>query len=50
MNWKKDEQIDSNISVTLTNTSIGVKLRSAALKIFEYESFSILLKWYALFA
>ena len=49
MNWKKTSKLDSNISVTLTNTSVGAKLRSTALKIFENESVPILLKWYALF-
>ena len=35
--------------MTLTFTSALAKLRSIALKIFEYKSFLILLKWYALF-
>ena len=33
----------------LTFTSAWAKLRSIALKIFEYKSFLILLKWYVLF-
>ena len=35
--------------MTLPFTSAWAKLRSIALKIFEYKSFLILLKWYALF-
>ena len=35
--------------MTLTFTRSWAKLRSIALKIFEYKSFLILSKWYALF-
>ena len=40
---------NSNISVTLTFTSVGAKLRSTALKVFENARFLILLKWYVFF-
>ena len=51
MNWKttSKEIGNSSISVTLTFTSIGTQLTRMALKIFEYESFLIFIKWYALF-